>query len=348
MFPFGKKKKKQTDIPPRKPFTKQVSEVLYSWKRAVESIPSELQLMREKMKDLAKTNADLGMYYIRTGQFNDAVFRFKMALRFNPNYAPAYYGFGLCRHEEGYHTEAEELFRKALSLKHDYAEAEYMLYLYDRKTLPGKVPLDVIHDIFDPMASIYNLTYVGEKNYEGHEHIARALQTWVGDNETKPDILDIGCGTGLCGQLLKEKKLANTLVGVDISPAMLTEARNLVINYKPVYSELAEQDYMEFLQHAEKKYDAVVAASSLHYMKDLQKPFQACKQVLNPGGALFVTLAKSATNFTQLLSEEQIFAYPAAALENAAKNSGLQLHSLEEVTLYDKVPGFIGVFVNNA
>ena len=52
-------------------------------------------------------------------------------------------------------------------------------------------------------------------------------------------VLDLGCGTGLMGQYLRDN--AAQLIGIDLSAAMLEEARN-----KQIYDALVEGDIVEY------------------------------------------------------------------------------------------------------
>lgn len=308
---------------------------------SIESIPGEIQTMREKMKDLAKTNTELGLFHVRSGNYNDAVFRFKMALRFNQNYAPAFYGFGLCRHNEGYEEEAESYFRKALTANPGFVEAQYMLFHYDHKVLPERTPVGVIRERFDNEAATYNETYVGHKDYVGHELVCAEVEKYYADKEVKPDFLDLGCGTGLCGKLLREKRLVGTLTGVDLSLAMLTEARSFVVNYKPVYTTLVDKDYMQYLKGCEEKFDGIIAASSFHYIKDISAVLTACKRVLKPEGMIIFLVAKSAAREVQFLIEHDTFSYSGAYLETAIQAAGLEKVTLSETLIYEGFAGYL-------
>jgi tetratricopeptide (TPR) repeat protein len=51
----------------------------------------ELLVIREKMKDLSKTNYDLGLKHLEKGNLKEAVFRFKLVKKFWPHNYEAYY-----------------------------------------------------------------------------------------------------------------------------------------------------------------------------------------------------------------------------------------------------------------
>ena len=75
-------------------------------------------------------------------------------------------------------------------------------------------------------------------------------------------VLDIGCGTGLCGPLLRP--YASRFVGVDLSGGMLDHSRGKERLYRSVQSELTE-----FLLHQHHAFDVIVSADTLVYFGDL-------------------------------------------------------------------------------
>lgn len=82
-------------------------------------------------------------------------------------------------------------------------------------------------------------------------------------------VVDIGCGTGLLGVVIKTAQ--NHLTGVDLSAKMLEKAAE-----KQVYDELIKDDAVSFLQKNE-AFDWVMAADVLGYMGDLEEFVKAAK-----------------------------------------------------------------------
>ena len=78
-------------------------------------------------------------------------------------------------------------------------------------------------------------------SYRAPELVAAALADAGLAADGRFEILDIGCGTGLCGPLLRP--YASRLVGVDLSAGMLAHARQ-----KEVYTELVQCELTEFLR----------------------------------------------------------------------------------------------------
>jgi predicted TPR repeat methyltransferase len=90
-------------------------------------------------------------------------------------------------------------------------------------------------------------------------------------------LLDLGCGTGLCGRLFKDA--AAQLIGVDLSPAMIREAE-----LTQAYHELHIADLVEYMSTQDRHFDLVLASDVFIYIGDLTDVFQAVSRILKPGG----------------------------------------------------------------
>ena len=99
----------------------------------------------------------------------------------------------------------------------------------------------------------------------------------------KLSILDAGCGTGLCGPLLRSK--ARRLVGVDLSSGMLAKARG-----RNVYDELHEGELGAFMRAHPAAYDVVISADTLVYFGALEEAMAGAHDALLPGGLLAFTV----------------------------------------------------------
>lgn len=85
----------------------------------------------------------------------------------------------------------------------------------------------------------------------------------------KGTIVDLGCGSGLAGEALKNAE--NYLIGVDLSQKMLDLAEK-----KGVYERLVKEDALTYLQN-NGGFDLIVAADVLGYIGDLAPVFAAAK-----------------------------------------------------------------------
>lgn len=76
----------------------------------------------EQTNEVARTNLDLGIAYIKEGEFEKALMRLERARQADPGYPPTYNVLGLLHQRLGDFSDAEANFKKALSLnKNDSA-----------------------------------------------------------------------------------------------------------------------------------------------------------------------------------------------------------------------------------
>ena len=84
------------------------------------------------------------------------------------------------------------------------------------------------------------------------------------------DVLDAGCGTGLCGPLVAP--YARRLTGVDLSAGMLAQAKE-----KNVYDALMKGELTEYLRDSREAFDLIVSADTLVYfggLEDVSRPLR--------------------------------------------------------------------------
>lgn len=98
--------------------------------------------------------------------------------------------------------------------------------------------------------------------YVGHIRCAEIFNTAAselyGDIEKKNlKLLDLGCGTGLLGQVLKEKYGFDNMVGLDLSEEMLAKSREKGV-YKRLICSYVTNERVADIENAE--FDGVLAA----------------------------------------------------------------------------------------
>ncbi len=144
-------------------------------------------------------------------------------------------------------------------------------------------------------------------------------------------ILDAGCGTGLCGPLLRP--FAQRLDGVDLSPQMLNRAKETAC-----YDQLAEAELTAFLNQRPARYDIVVAADTLCYFGDLETVFAAAAGALKPGGGFIFTVETAgdetdAEGQAYRIIPQGRYAHTEAYLRRLARQAELQIETLQHGVL---------------
>ncbi len=131
---------------------------------------------------------------------------------------------------------------------------------------------DYVRKVFDGYAETFDQS-LQDLEYQTPASVKRMLDDLLyGGALTPPlqNVLDAGCGTGLCGPMLRE--LSVNLCGVDLSPNMLELARQ-----RAVYDQLVESELTKFLARFDNandlRFDLIVACDVLNYFGDLRSIF---------------------------------------------------------------------------
>jgi predicted TPR repeat methyltransferase len=144
---------------------------------------------------------------------------------------------------------------------------------------PARSPPAYVRGLFDPYAEDFDTHLLGELHYRGHEAVVQAA-TRAGHGRRWQHVLDLGCGTGLCGRALRSS--AARIDGVDLSPTMVDAARR-----SGAYAELTQGDVADHLHRTPLRHDLVLSADVFIYIGDLDAVFAGVRRVLLPQG-LFV------------------------------------------------------------
>ena len=142
----------------------------------------------------------------------------------------------------------------------------------------ARQPAALVAQRFDAMAETFDEHLVSELGYDGPSQL-RDLLAGRTAMDGKLDILDLGCGTGLCGPLLRP--MARRLHGVDLSPGMLAKARALGL-----YDGLEVADLLDVLGRDAAAWDMIVILDTFPYLGALEAVFEAAARALRPGGWL--------------------------------------------------------------
>lgn len=101
-------------------------------------------------------------------------------------------------------------------------------------------------------------------------------------NNDRPDVLDIGAGTGLFSSFLKEKFPQAKLTLIDISEKMMEVAKDRFRGESDI--EFLIADYTDYV--FDNKYDFIISSLSIHHLTDDEKKnlYHSLYDALKPGG----------------------------------------------------------------
>ncbi len=105
------------------------------------------------------------------------------------------------------------------------------------------------------------------------------------DIPSQVSIFDLACGTGELARLILEKNPQQDITGVDVSPAMLSIAKNKLEAYSQVRLYNASVTALPFDSQS---FDLVICANAFHYFENPQLALAEMKRVVKPDGTVII------------------------------------------------------------
>ena len=205
-----------------------------------------------------------------------------------------------------------------------------------------------VRRLFDQYAGRYDAALTEHLCYRGPALLLDAVKSALerlGRPVRFDSLLDLGCGTGLAGQVFRP--FAARLAGVDLSPAMIARAEARGDYDRLVVGNLAAFLADEIARNA--KYDLVLAADVFVYVNELAPVFADIAGVLAPHGAVAFTVETHSGAGVALLPTLR-FAHAERYLRDTLAAAGLNLLVLESAAIRTEkgtpVPGFVIVAIS--
>jgi predicted TPR repeat methyltransferase len=300
----------------------------------------------------------LGALDTEEGNYDIAAALFRKAIKADPTYATAHHALGRALELAGRREESIDAFARAIHASRTPAKSplaasraatadiplpEALNALEEKLTSPKaialhhalaanadifsptQVPNSALANLFDKYAETFDNHLQGQLQYRVPEIIVQTIAA-LAPGDKPLDILDLGCGTGLCGPLLKP--MAATLAGVDLSPNMIEKAKA-----RSVYDRLGVGELVATLNDNPNAFDLLVAADVLIYIGDFSPVFEAARKALRPGGFFAFSVEGGGGDRYHLQRKTLRYTHSQTYLKRLAKIHGLMEVSFKTVTL---------------
>lgn len=135
--------------------------------------------------------------------------------------------------------------------------------------------------LYGDWAATYESEFVADQGYVGYLRVVEQLAKHLADRNSA--ILDVGCGTGVCGVALR--RLGFGIVdGIDISDAMLAEAaEKRAGDGDPVYRTLRQADLTRSVALPDDSYAGMVSAGTFTHGHLGPAPLDELWRIAAPG-----------------------------------------------------------------
>ncbi len=274
------------------------------------------------------------------GDYAKALKCYRLAIALTPDLGEAVWGAADCLASLGRNKSAIKWYRRYLEIEPDEPEALHMLASLGVGAPPDRASDDYVTAYFDRFAADFDDMLVNQLEYRIPQQIVGVMDKTLGAGRTDLTILDLGCGTGLCGVALKGRSSA--IDGVDLSPKMLARARQ-----RRIYRTLVEADLCTHLADTPERYELVVSGDVLIYLGSLDAVMDGIARVLQPGGtAIFSLESHKGKGFR--LTESGRYAHSRRYVRKIAAEAGLAEQAVTRQTARleygEPVAGDIWVF----
>jgi predicted TPR repeat methyltransferase len=228
---------------------------------------------------------NLGVLLNSQKRAHEAAVCFSKVITFRPKDPEARRLLALAHCTLGEVDKAAEVFEEWLGEEPDHPVARHMLAACSGRDVPPRASDAFVEQTFDSFAASFDAK-LAKLHYRAPALVAEMLGASGIEASKSLDVLDAGCGTGLCGPLVAP--YARRLVGVDLSARMLAQARA-----RNVYDELVKGELTACLRDAAAAFDVIVSADTLVYFGPLENVVAASANALRPGGLLIFTVEES-------------------------------------------------------
>jgi predicted TPR repeat methyltransferase len=286
----------------------QLDEAIAAWRRAIALDPNH-----------ANAHSNLGVMLRAQGKADEAEAAYRAAIRADPEHSDAYTNLGILLNGQKRIHEAVVCFCKVITFRPKHPEARrllalahctlgevdeavavfeewlreepnhpialHMLAACSGRDVPARASDGFVETTFDNFAGSFDAK-LAKLLYRAPALVAEMLADSGLEPSKDLDVLDAGCGTGLCGPLIAP--YARRLVGVDLSVRMLAQAQA-----RNVYDELYKVELTLYLRDSPAMFDVIVSADTLVYFGALEDVVAASADALRPGGRLIFTVEES-------------------------------------------------------
>jgi len=289
-------------------------EAMASLKKAIALVPN-----------YAQAYFNLGNLLYETGKLDEAISSFRQAIAIEPNFTKAMNNLAKLLMDKGDNVEAASLFERVLELDKNNGMAQHLLAALQGRTT-ATAPESYVAGLFNGAAGSFDRHLVEVLEYKVPQYLKTAVSTALDEDNNSLDILDLGCGTGLCGPLFRQQ--AKKLVGVDLAPRMLEQAAEL-----GVYDQLITGDIRSVLLKSKSAYDVVLAADVFIYVGELEQVFEAVERALKPGGLFAFSVESGIDSDGYSLLATGRYAHSVRYIKTVAAATGLREANIDAKVL---------------
>jgi predicted TPR repeat methyltransferase len=285
---------------------------LLIWTDAAPARPRELSLdeLTQLVEHLRESN-----------RIEPALLCAKKVTDLAPDDPIAWHTLGRVALAAGDRNQARTAYARYLAHRPQDAAIRHLLIALRDEPPPPRASDECILQVFNEFSSYFDSKMREDLLYRGPEQLYDLIASEIG-SAGGLEILDLGCGTGLAGIVLKDR--AARLTGIDLSPDMIEFARG-----RGIYDQLEAAEVTAWLDRTQVQFDLIVACDCFVYFGDLRPVTALAAQRLKPGG-IFAFTMELGERYPFHLADTGRYTHHPGHIRDAAAHAGLSVARLEE------------------
>jgi len=267
---------------------------------------------------------NIGVLLMHQNRQKESLQYLEQTAKMDPFYLPAHINLGALYLKMNRLSDAIRHYEDALKIKPDDIEIQHIISALSEGKTPEQAPKEYLSHLFDQYATYYDKHLTDVLQYKVHELLFKAIEDEMSTKDSEWTILDLGCGTGLCGNMLKP--FAKQLIGIDVSEKMISTAKE-----KNIYDVLKIEDVGTALDEF-KENDVIVAGDVFTYIGKLDTIFEKARKALKPKGLFAFTVEKTYTEPYELQKSIR-YAHSKKYLTDLAEKTHFNILRFDNITL---------------
>ncbi len=278
----------------------------------------------ELAPDDAEVHYNLALVYKELECRDEAITSLEIAVALRPEYGAAHGNLGVLYLDQDRVDEAIACYQRLIELDYNTVSARHILAALTGETT-AVAPSSYIAELFDSFSGHFEERLLVDLEYQTPWELKSLLLADPDGPSRFERLLDLGCGTGLVGQIFQE--VSTCRVGVDLSPKMVEAARA-----KKVYDELVVAEIVTFLEQDQEPFDLIVAADVFIYVGELDRFFATLARGLARTGRILFSTEQMAGQGYQLRPSGR-YAHAFSYIEAVAARHGFRVLATQSANI---------------
>jgi predicted TPR repeat methyltransferase len=268
----------------------------------------------------------LATAYLELGDSAAAITQYAKALELDPNRSEWQHNMAVLQLRNQQPDLAKQHFNSAIKLQPDNPIAQHMLAALNETPALDAPPAEYVASLFDQYASYYNKHMTQTLKYEVPKLLRHEISAFIDLFTKQQHVLDLGCGTGLCGIYFRD--LARFFVGVDLSMQMLEHAKAL-----GAYDALCCCNILETIPGMnQESFELILAADVFVYLGALDKIFALVASAIKPQGLFTFTIEEHESTEKFVLKNTGRYSHSQQYVSNLAEQYNFKILSNKAIT----------------